>query len=186
MEWIADALLDKVLGRYVWLGERKFDFGRGTLVLKDVSLREDVLDGLGLPVALRSGTIGELKLTVPWTRLHSQSVVVEVHRLALLLAPHAESVWNADVERRNAAARKARKLAELRSAARAGGGGAAGGGAGERNGWVERLIDRVLDNLELVVTSAVLRYEDFSSSSEPFALEVAMDSLWLHPSHVTA
>ena len=78
MQWIADSLLDKLLGPYVRLGERKLDLAGGSIVLRDVTLRDDVLDGLGLPIALRGGVIGELELTIPWTKLKTESVVVKV------------------------------------------------------------------------------------------------------------
>ena len=52
---VTDLILDKVLGAYLRLGERKLDFSSGTLTIKNVAVREDVLDGLGLPVAVRGG-----------------------------------------------------------------------------------------------------------------------------------
>ena len=55
---VTDLILDKVLGAYLRLGERKLDFSSGTLTIKNVAVREDVLDGLGLPVAVRGGEIG--------------------------------------------------------------------------------------------------------------------------------
>lgn len=36
----------------------------------------------------------------------------------------------------------------------------------------------------MVVTSAVFRFEDYSHSSAPFGIEIAMDSIWFHPAHV--
>ena len=38
----------------------------------------------------------------------------------------------------------------------------------------------------MLVTSVLVRYEDHSHSHCPFALEVALDSLWLHPATVTS
>ena len=44
-------------------------------------------------------------------------------------------------------------------------------------------IARILENIQRVV-GALIRYEDYSSSS-PFALELALDSLWIHPADST-
>lgn len=182
MNALADMLMERLLGRFVRLGERKYDFAGGTFSLRGVQIREDVLDGLGLPFAIRGGEIGELEVSVPWTKIKSESVVVKMHKLSLILAPVSESEWNEATERRCATARKERALANLRPKRReaAGGGDPKGGG-----GWMERLTDRVLDNLQLIVTSVVVRVEDYSHSHTPFALEVAMDSLWMHPAHVS-
>lgn len=40
--------------------------------------------------------------------------------------------------------------------------------------------------LQVVVTSAVVRLEDYSHSGSPFGIEIAMDSLWFHPAHVNS
>jgi hypothetical protein len=154
---IADALLDRLIGPYARLGKRKLDLTGGSLLLKNVELRHDVLDGLGLPVAVRGGEIGELEITVPWTKLRTDSVVVRIHMLSLLLAPVSEAEWDELAERKRAAAAKERELAALR--ARAAGpeppaGLAAASSVDERAskaGWVERLMQRVLDNLQVRV-----------------------------------
>eukprot|EP00962_Isochrysis_galbana_P041737 scaffold15396_cov140-Isochrysis_galbana.AAC.1 len=187
---IADALLDRLVGPYARLGKRKLDLTGGSLLLKNVELRHDVLDGLGLPVAVRGGEVGELEITVPWTKLRTDSVVVRIHQLSLLLAPVCEAEWDEPAERKRAAAAKERELAALQ--ARSAGSGTPAGlasssSADERAskaGWVERLMQRVLDNLQVVVTSAMVRFEDYSHSGSPFGIEVAMDSLWFHPAHV--
>eukprot|EP00967_Tisochrysis_lutea_P102731 scaffold154780_cov27-Tisochrysis_lutea.AAC.7 len=139
---------------------------------------------------MRGGEVGQLEISVPWTRLRTDSVVVRIHALAILLAPISEMEWDEAAEKKREAAAKQRELDALR--ARAGGveppaGLTTSSSAEERAskaGWVEKLMQRVLDNLQVVVTSAVVRYEDYSHSGAPFGIEVAMDSLWFHPAHV--
>ena len=53
MQWIADGLLEKLLGPYVRLGARTLDLKSGTLTLRDVALREGAFNGRGLPLALQ-------------------------------------------------------------------------------------------------------------------------------------
>ncbi len=173
---LADALLDKLIGPWARIGERKLDLTGGSLVLRNVALRDDALDALGLPVAIRGGEVGELELTVPWTKLSTEPVIVKLSRVCLLLAPVSEDEWDEAVEARRAVARKARRLDQLRSMGPDVDRPAEGGG-----GFVERMVDRVLDLAQVFVVSAVVRYEDYTHSHAPFALEVAMDSLWLHP-----
>ena len=78
---VFDMIIDKLLGTYLCIGERKLDFSSGTLTMKNVMVREDVLDSLSLPVALRGGEIGELEVQVPWSKLKTESVVVKINRV---------------------------------------------------------------------------------------------------------
>ena len=180
---VFDMIIDKLLGTYLCIGERKLDFSSGTLTMKNVMVREDVLDSLSLPVALRGGEIGELEVQVPWTKLKTESVVVKINRLSLLLAPVSEAEWDEVAERGRAAASKERTLQRLRKQLQRTE--PSDKEAAEPN-FAERLLSRVLANLQVLVTSVLVRYEDHSHSHCPFALEVALDSLWLHPAAVTS
>jgi vacuolar protein sorting-associated protein 13A/C len=182
-DMVFDLIVDKLLGAYLCIGERKLDFSSGTLTMKNVMVREDVLDSSGLPVALRGGEIGELEVQVPWTKLKTESVVVKINKLSLLLAPVSEAEWDEVAERDRVAACKERTLQRLRKQLQRTE--PSDKEATEPN-FAERLLSRVLANLQVVVTSALVRYEDHSHSHCPFALEVALDSLWLHPARVTS
>ena len=183
---VFDMIVDKLLGTYLCIGERKLDFSSGTLTMKNVMVREDVLDSLSLPVALRGGEIGELEVHVPWTKLKTESVVIKINKLSLLLSPVSEAEWDEVAERDRVAACKERTLQRLRKQLlRTEPGKPSDKEAAEPN-FAERLLSRVLANLQVVVTSALVRYEDHSHSHCPFALEVALDSLWLHPARVTS
>ena len=181
---IADVLLDRLLGRWINLEGRKVDLRGGKITLKDIELREDAFDALALPVAVRGGHIGQIEIEVPWTKLKTESLVVKLHSPVLLLAPHSEGDWDDALESRRAKARKARSLESLRQVGRLPS--AEPEDEQESGSFVSRLVERVLSNMQLLVTSAIVRFEDHTHSSSPFALEVAFDSLWIHPSHVTA
>jgi hypothetical protein len=58
---------------------------RGEIVLDDLELRADCLDGLGLPVSLEAGYVGSLRISIPWSSLGSKPVVAEVERIHLIL-----------------------------------------------------------------------------------------------------
>ena len=111
---VFDMIVDKLLGTYLCIGERKLDFSSGTLTMKNVMVREDVLDSLSLPVALRGGEIGELEVHVPWTKLKTESVVIKINKLSLLLSPVSEAEWDEVAERDRVAACKERTLQRLR------------------------------------------------------------------------
>ena len=54
------------------------------------------------------------------------------------------------------------------------------------SGFLEKLLARAIENAQVMVTNALIRYEDYSHADKPFALEVAFDSLWIHPEHIKA
>ena len=146
---VFDMIIDKLLGTYLCIGERKLDFSSGTLTMKNVMVREDVLDSLSLPVALRGGEIGELEVQVPWTKLKTESVVVKINRLSLLLAPVSEAEWDEVAERGRAAASKERTLQRLRKQLQRAE--SSDKEAAEPN-FAERLLSRVLANLQVLLT----------------------------------
>ena len=95
---IADAIVDKLVGRYVTVEKKELDIGRGTLTLKGVSVRHDLFDAFSLPFAVRGGEIAELELQIPFTKLKTESVVVTIRNLTLLLSPISETPWDEALE----------------------------------------------------------------------------------------
>ena len=114
---IADAIVDKLVGRYVTVEKKELDIGRGTLTLKGVSVRQDLFDAFSLPFAVRGGEVAELELQIPFTKLKTESVVVTIRNLTLLLSPISETPWDEALESKRAAARKQR-LAQMNQARR--------------------------------------------------------------------
>lgn len=70
LESLAANLLNRLLGSYV----ENFDPAQlnvgiwsGDVKLKNLKLRKDCLDSLDLPIDVKSGILGDLVLTVPWS-----------------------------------------------------------------------------------------------------------------------
>ena len=185
---LADVLLDKFLGRWLKLEGRKADLSGGVLKLRNVELRSEAFHDLALPFDVR-GLIGEVELEVPWTKLKRESCVLKVTQPVILLTPHSETEWDGALEAQRAAARKAAALQALHDAAAASASerkGAAEENPDRQQSWVDRMVERIIDNVQLLITGLVVRYEDYTHSSRPFGLEIACDSLWIHPAHVAA
>ena len=137
------------------------------------------------------GLIEEVEIDIPWTKLKTESVVVKLHSPVLLLAPHSEGEWDS-ADGGQAPIRpheKQHELQKLRDAAAPVTANAATSApiedSGEK-GFLEKLIARAIDNAQILITSALIRFEDYSHADEPFGLEVAFDSLWIHREHVKA
>jgi hypothetical protein len=98
LESIFLKVLEQYLGDYVQEINRdqlKLGVLRGKIVLKDVALKHDALHRLDLPITIASGSIRELRINVPWSKLGSESVSLEAVGVDLTITSlHA----NSDVE----------------------------------------------------------------------------------------
>ena len=59
----------------------------GAVELEKLPLKKDALKKLNLPVEVKSGFIGKLKIEIPFRRLKSQPWVVQVDQLYLIAGP---------------------------------------------------------------------------------------------------
>ncbi|KDD73282.1 TM vesicle-mediated sorter chorein, partial [Helicosporidium sp. ATCC 50920] len=195
--------LNKYLGTYlegIDPNSLKISIYSGDVVLENLHLKADALAELDLPVTVKAGVLGSLRLTVPWNALGTQPVEVYMDRLYLVATPRAEGKRTSAVETAEDVRRACREDQRLRVARfekawaedlerqdRAGGaeseeGGSQGGGRGWLGtlggGLLKSAIDTVIGNLQLHVTNVHVRYEDATSHpGHPFATGVTLASL---------
>nr|GMD94199.1 Vacuolar protein sorting-associated protein 13 [Ipomoea batatas] len=83
-------LLQRYLGNYV-LGLNKealkISVWQGDVELTNMQLKPEALNALKLPVRVKAGFLGSVKLKVPWSRLGQDPVVVHLDRIFLLAEP---------------------------------------------------------------------------------------------------
>ena len=99
MEGVVAAILQRVLGRYVAGLEKRnlsLKMWSGRVVLENLSLRGDAL--IGMPVHLHSGHIGRLEMVVPWHKLGSLPVTLDLRDIDILCSPLNEHEWRPDEE----------------------------------------------------------------------------------------
>lgn len=78
------------LGEYVQgLDEKNLTIAiwGGDVILEKLELKKEALNSFGLPIYLKSGEIGKLKLKVPWINLKNEPIIVEIEKLFLIAAP---------------------------------------------------------------------------------------------------
>jgi vacuolar protein sorting-associated protein 13A/C len=170
-----------LLGHYVLGLERRnlrLAVWSGRVVLENLSLRPDALLGL-VPAKLQVGTIGRLEMVVPWHKLGSMPVSLELHDVYVLATPlNEETSWRPEAEE---ARRWSKKQAALRTR-----GGELRELLAELQGSLETadddsitpgLLGLILDNVQVTVSTVHLRYEDRITSSAPCALGVRLAGL---------
>jgi vacuolar protein sorting-associated protein 13A/C len=60
---------------------------QGSAVMRNLKLKNSVFDRFNLPVTVREGYLGMISISVPWTKLESQSTVVNIRDLYILAVP---------------------------------------------------------------------------------------------------
>ena len=140
-------LLGRLLGEYVTEGSLSADrfearLLNGHVVLKRLELKPSCLDGLGLPLRLVRGYIGQLELKIGggWTQLGSRPVEIVLDNVFLVVEP--DYTWGDQEREAQAQAAKQEslarsevaKLASLDGSSASASGGGAGGPGGEAAG----------------------------------------------------
>ncbi|XP_068093820.1 intermembrane lipid transfer protein VPS13B isoform X2 [Hyperolius riggenbachi] len=130
----------------------------GDVVLSKLELKLDVLEQeLKLPFTFLSGHIHELRIHVPWTKLGSESVVITINTMECILKlkdgaqDDHESCGSSSTSRSNTDSAKSpvkpRKMQQ-----------AAPTDPDLPPGYVQSLIRRVVNNVNIVVNNLILKY----------------------------
>ncbi|XP_020979196.1 uncharacterized protein LOC107640015 [Arachis ipaensis] len=168
-------LLQRYLGNYVrGLNKEalKISVWKGDVELKNMQLKPEALNALKLPVKVKAGFLGSVKLKVPWSRLGQDPVLVYLDRIFLLAEPATQvegcsedAVQEAKKSRIQEMELKIwEKSQQLKS---------------EMNtSWLGSLISTIIGNLKLSISNIHIRYEDSESNpGRPFAAGVMLDKL---------
>ena len=113
LEGAVAAVLQKALGAYlegIDSASLRASVWDGDIVLREVSLRTSALEALQLPVRVLGGSVGVVRVQVPWRKLRTDPIVINIEGLWLLLAPQdSTEQWDEEGERlRKLAAMKQR------------------------------------------------------------------------------
>eukprot|EP00941_MAST-03F_sp_MAST-3F-sp1_P004283 g4283.t1 len=185
-ESLVASLLQKYLGAYVdGIDTSKLKVGYGAVELKNLKLKPEALEDAGLPVLVRSGYIGNVKLNVPWTNLMGRPTIIEVEDVYAIVAPNAELNFDQKVAVQRELKRKLTLLAqrELDQATALAALAAEKEGGNKsptrkKKGFAARMLTRVIDNLQLFIRRIHIRYEDRSSlSGKAFVIGVCLGEL---------
>ena len=138
----------------------------GKLEFKNLKLRRSALDALDIPVEVSHGCLQSLQVSVPWTALDKKPVKVSIDGLLLqAVSIDVLRVSKTDLrERILNAKRKALQKFEMEVEAllnkRSEDGSASAEGLAALPVFAQRLIMKILDNLEITITNVHMRFED--------------------------
>ncbi|KAJ0400313.1 hypothetical protein P43SY_002061 [Pythium insidiosum] len=179
-ETLVTGVLTNVLGSYI--DPRCFspdkinvEVWSGYVVLRDLELKPEALAAQPA-VQLVRGVVGSIELKIPWNRLQSESVVLTIDDVYLLARVEAdiegvlmemdeftikkqllEQLYQ-DAQRQEAADRE--NPASNKS----------------DDGFTARLVNKIIDNIELHIRRVHLRLEDHTTGDHPFAIGLTIES----------
>ena len=117
---------------------------------------------MGLPIKVRFGKIRKLQMKVPWTRLSSAPVELVLESLILVVIPADGSDlkprdnWSFEYKKKILDEFTQIMAANLKLAL-------ASKQDQKEDGYVDRLITKIVDNLQLTIRNIHIRYEDMKS-----------------------
>ncbi|KAM7253912.1 hypothetical protein ACFE04_031594 [Oxalis oulophora] len=168
-------LLQRYLGNYVrGLNKEalKISVWQGDVELTNMQLKPDALNALKLPVKVKAGFLGSVKLKVPWSRLGQDPVLVSLDRIFLLAEPATHVEGSSEDSIQEAKKNRVREM-EMRLLEKA-----EQFKAEMNKSWLGSLINTIIGNLRLSISNIHIRYEDLESNpGHPFAAGVTLEKL---------
>lgn len=168
-------LLQKYLGNYVrGLNKEalKISVWKGDVELTNMQLKPEALNALKLPVKVKAGFLGSVRLKVPWSKLGQEPVLVYLDRIFLLAEPATQIEGCSEDAIQEAKKSRLKelemKLLEQQQQLKS-----------EMNtSWLGSLISTIIGNLKLSITNIHVRYEDMESNpGHPFAAGLTLSKL---------
>ena len=156
IEGVVADVLRKVLGAFVrGIDKHSLELSvwDGDVRLQGLELRTEVIDALSLPVRCIGGTLGEVRVCVPWRNLlGDEPMILTIDRVLLLLAPRTDDPEDtpdvAPAEAKAALADAAEAAEEQKNA-----------GAQMGPGLVDKLVQRLVAKLQVRVTNVHMRVQ---------------------------
>ena len=87
---VADKVLHKVLGKFVSGIDKDaldLDLGMGDISLHSLALNLETFEALDLPFHVAGGTLGQVRVKVPWRNITNEPTKIVIDRVYLLLSP---------------------------------------------------------------------------------------------------
>lgn len=167
-------VLNSVLGSWVDninSEQLKLSIFSGEVKLKDLKLKDSAIESLGFPFKLLSGTISMLTVNIPWTKLGSSPLQIRVEEVYALISPSSPSTWNEQRESEKVKIFKKTLLENYEALS------TSELSISEDKGFVEKLVKKIILNVQVRVKKVFLLYQDNITSSCGFSAGVFIRSL---------
>ncbi|CAG9319687.1 unnamed protein product [Blepharisma stoltei] len=182
MNKAVSTILNKILGNYVEdLNSKQLSLSilKGELELDKVKLRRDIFNDIGYPFNLKYGYIEHLSIRIPWTSLASSPIQIVITGIFALITPLDSSEWNEDTERINQDKNKFKQLEDFETSI------ATQISINKIPNFVQRLVGKIVDNIQINISSIYIKYEDSITSNESYSMGFLLKELSVHTTSKT-
>ncbi|KAK5644974.1 hypothetical protein RI129_006274 [Pyrocoelia pectoralis] len=188
LEGLVAWVLNNYLGKYVEnlnTDQLSIALLSGEVELENLPLRKDALRHLGLPVIIKSGFIGKIKLQIPVRQIRSAPWVIIIEQMYVVASPLPVHEWDPLVEENAAFELKLSALdaIEARWRFQMDAKDNSTYYASTYSSWLSfgtGLITDIMENLQLKIRDVHLRYEDdFSIPNEVVSIGITMDYFYV-------
>ncbi|XP_039294739.1 vacuolar protein sorting-associated protein 13D isoform X2 [Nilaparvata lugens] len=186
LESLVAWVLNNYLGKYVEnlnTDQLSIALLQGAVELENLPLRKDALRQIGMPVQVRSGLIGKVRLQIPVSQIRSAPWEISIEQLYVVIGPVHLSQWDEEAEENAAQDYKLSLLdaIEARWRAETESGQAPSYYASSYSSWLSygtTLVTNIVENLQLKIKDVHIRYEDDQTiEGSVFAAGLRIESL---------
>lgn len=181
LERVAKALLEQFLGDYIDIDSKSLLLAlwSGNLELHDIKIKNTAINAFDLPIIITHAHVGELHVSIPWRSLQSSAVVASLSDVYFIIQPRKCKVWDEHSERERQKVLKKRILKNYEAALLQ-------PKEPEKSaedqksfgeGFIARLVQIIINNLQVHVRNIHFRYEDDSDPHHPIIFGVSLESL---------
>ncbi|GLH07616.1 Vacuolar protein sorting-associated protein 13D [Gryllus bimaculatus] len=186
LEGLVAWVLNNYLGKYVEnlnTDQLSIALLQGEVELENLPLKKGALRHFGIPVEIRAGFVGKIKLQIPVRQLRSAPWVIIIEQLHVVTGPYRLSEWDEEVEELAAQDYKLSILDEVEARWRAKTDNPQESNyyASSYSSWMSYgtgLVANIVENLQLKIKDVHMRFEDDETTpGQAFALGVMIESL---------
>ncbi|KAB0794994.1 hypothetical protein PPYR_11833 [Photinus pyralis] len=188
LEGLVAWVLNNYLGKYVEnlnTDQLSIALLSGEVELENLPLRKDALRHLGLPLIIKSGFIGKIKLQIPVRQIRSAPWVIIIEQMYVVASPLPVHEWDPLVEENAALELKLSALDAIEAKWRfqMEAKDSSTYYASTYSSWLSfgtGLITDIMENLQLKIRDVHIRYEDdFSLPNEVVSVGITMDYFYV-------
>ncbi|XP_066594830.1 intermembrane lipid transfer protein Vps13D isoform X2 [Prorops nasuta] len=185
LEGLVAWVLNNYLGKYVEnlnTDQLSIALLSGEVELENLPLKREALRHIGLPIEVKAGFIGKVRLQVPVRQIRTASWVIGIEQLYVIVGPICTDEYDSEAEEQAILEYKLSKLDAIEARWRAETERDPGYYATSYSSWVNygtSLVTNIIENLQLNIKDVHIRYEDASSLStdKGIALSITIGAL---------
>ncbi|KAG7207931.1 hypothetical protein KM043_009519 [Ampulex compressa] len=166
LEGLVAWVLNNYLGKYVEnlnTDQLSIALLSGEVELENLPLKREALRHIGLPVEIKAGFIGKVRLQVPVRQIRTASWVIAIEQLYLVAGPISLDEYDQELEEQAILEHKLSKLDSLEARWRADTERDPGYYAASYSSWLTygtSLVTNIIENIQLNIKDVHIRYED--------------------------